>query len=180
VANFTPIKKFHFKDKMAIKLCGDTNGVTEEDLLAMGLTNNRVKTLIQNNYFEKSRMKIVDGKKIDFFPLGNVGEKYYKENYGPLYSSNSPRHDSGLRSEILSRPGTILDNIECWRNEVWLRKQFPEIAQLKETSTPDGCFLVDGSLNFVEIATEHYSKEQIEAKKLFASKLGASLELKKI
>lgn len=172
------IKNFYTRDERAFRALANCGHVTIEDIKKDGLRDKRINDYIKNDYvtLEKNRDE-------QALKLTKKGKEVAKKLYGidSFQQATSIAHDSKL-SAIYHQLDD--DERKDWVNETQLKRELEE--DLKNQKFGSTCFddekmtreelranlsVADAKIGgvFIEIITENYTSDDIEAKENYAS-----------
>ncbi|NCC54868.1 MAG: hypothetical protein EOM11_05220 [Erysipelotrichia bacterium] len=186
------IKRLNQRDMSFLKMMGKVGHIPKQNE-EMFITNNRVSTFQNMGWINKVQC---DGK--EYYATTSEGREAIEEivNITPYYST-SPKHDEGLYNHYMEMSEKERGS---WKTEKQLRNDYYELIERlreedelyaqqlekqfeeRQISTPDFGYYDDEIEQFiaVEIITNHYTQEIIEAKERFCEVMQIECELEKI
>jgi len=149
------------KDIQLLKAIGNTGMITLDLLPYLGITENRLYQHIISGNIVKRGNYIIFGTLRSVYVLSDKAKKMLRSDFqlNPYKSDSSQlEHDYVLSKIYLHLP---YECKESYQNETKLKMRY------NSPKTTDGMFVSNGEKVCVEVVTDSYSKDMIEAKKEF-------------
>lgn len=153
------------KDIMLLKAIARTGLITDNLLHCFGITERRIYANIKNNNILKKGPYMLFGNLTYIYILSDSAKNALYSNYRiNIYKTDLTQieHDYVLSRIYASMPPLVQ---ESWITEGNLKSLYPN-----SDSTTDAMVNVNGLRVGIEVITDSYSTEQINAKKAFISK----------
>lgn len=184
-------KKILYRDKETYKSFYNVGFLTKQDILKLGMSENKFKELQRINYVEKHIISNrATGQQEEYYKLSNAGRDFFSEKLNitkDYYSSKSPEHDIFLSKAYMRLKDEVNFKADNWRNESECRDMYKEYMrdqhisvreQERNVSPVDGMLILDnGEQMAIEITTNRYGEADIQAKRDFATTINAEIQL---
>lgn len=194
------INKLTTKDRDLLKAFRNVGYLNQRHIKQeIGLSDNRLLNFKRDGYIEQCAYLNRQTKEMEHvYRLTDKGKKLVSTqmNLDNFYKSSSARHDLALADKYFSLSNADREN---WLTESDLRDRFNEhieklqdqgeierAEQLREMlqertiNVPDGAFMKEGQIMFVEIVTNSYGTAELQAKQEFVQEMGVNYETIKI